>query len=115
MDEIIYTVPEVAEYLKICKSKLYAMIRRGEIPHIKIGKNVGNLESDLEEWLMEQRKPAKQLASDFRNEESETIEQSDEFATSLASRRALRQQNQMITSTFLLLLVSCLRHGIAFT
>ena len=65
MKETIYTVPEVAAYLKICKSKLYAMIRHGEIPHIKIGKNVRILESDLEEWLMEQRKPAKQLGFKF--------------------------------------------------
>lgn len=64
MEETVYTVPEVAEYLKICKSKLYGMIRRGEIPYIKIGKNVPILESDLEEWLMEQRKPANQ--SGFR-------------------------------------------------
>jgi len=65
MEETIYTVPEVAAYLKICKSKLYAMIRRGEIPHIKIGKNVRILESDLEAWLEEQRKPARQLGFNF--------------------------------------------------
>jgi hypothetical protein len=41
------------------------MIRRGEIPHIKIGKNVRILELDLEEWLTEQRKTAKQLGFRF--------------------------------------------------
>ena len=65
MDETIYTVPEVAEYLKICKSKLYAMIRRGEFPYIRIGKNVRILESDLEEYIQNQRRPARQLGFKF--------------------------------------------------
>ena len=64
MDEI-YTVPEVAAYLKICKSKLYSMIRKGEFPHIRIGKNVRILESDLEEYIEKQRQPAKQLGFKF--------------------------------------------------
>ena len=50
MDEI-YTVPDVAAYLKICKSKLNSIIRRGEFPHIRIGKNVRILESDLMEYI----------------------------------------------------------------
>lgn len=63
--EQIMTIPQVAEYLQISKSKLYLMVRRGEIPHVKIGKNVRVMESDLEEWLMEQRKPAKQWGFRF--------------------------------------------------
>jgi excisionase family DNA binding protein len=63
--EQIMTIPQVAEYLQISKSKLYLMVRREELPHIRIGKNVRVLESDLEEWLMEQRKPAEQLEFRF--------------------------------------------------
>ena len=59
--ETIMTVPQVAEYLQISKSKIYLMIKRGEIPYIRIGKNVRVLESDLEEWLEFQREPTRHL------------------------------------------------------
>jgi excisionase family DNA binding protein len=49
--DTIYTVSEVAKYLKISKSKLYYMVQQGEIPQIKIGKNVRILEADLMQWL----------------------------------------------------------------
>jgi excisionase family DNA binding protein len=39
MSEIL-TIPEVAKYLKLSKSKTYALVQRREIPHIKVGKNV---------------------------------------------------------------------------
>ena len=39
--EKIYTVPEVAEYPKLSKSKVYFMIQKGEILYIKSGKNAG--------------------------------------------------------------------------
>ncbi len=50
MDEIM-TVPEVAKYLKMSKAKLYYLIQRKEIPHIRIGRNVRIRESDLTKWL----------------------------------------------------------------
>ncbi len=49
--EPILTVPEVAKYLKISKAKLYYLIQRKEIPHIRIGRNVRIRESDLAKWL----------------------------------------------------------------
>ena len=49
--ETIYTIPEVAEYLKMSKSKVYYLIQRREIPYIKIGRNVRIKESDLLKWL----------------------------------------------------------------
>lgn len=54
MDQV-YTVPEVAEYLKISKSKLYTMVRKNQIPYIRIGKNVRIVEKELVEWLEERR------------------------------------------------------------
>ena len=63
--DTIYTVSEVAKYLKISKSKLYYMVQRGEIPYIKIGKNVRILEADLMEWLEERRRPEQQLGVRF--------------------------------------------------
>ncbi len=47
----ILTVPEVAQYLKISKSKIYYLINKREIPHIRLQRNVRVFESDLLEWL----------------------------------------------------------------
>ena len=59
--ETIMTVPQVAEYLQISKSKLYLMVQRGEIPHVKIGKNVRIMESDLVKWVEAQRQPGRRI------------------------------------------------------
>jgi excisionase family DNA binding protein len=49
--EAIMTIPEVARYLKISKSKIYYLVQRREIPHFKIGRNVRIKESELTKWL----------------------------------------------------------------
>ncbi len=54
MDEIM-TIPEVARYLKISKSKLYWLVQTQQIPHIKIGRNVRVRQSDLERWIEAQK------------------------------------------------------------
>jgi excisionase family DNA binding protein len=53
MTETIYTIPEVAKYLKLSRSKVYYMVQRGTIPHVRIGKNVRITERDLRAWLDE--------------------------------------------------------------
>jgi excisionase family DNA binding protein len=58
MDKIL-TIPEVAEYLQMSKSKVYDLAKRGIIPTIQIGRNVRVTESDLEKWLEEQRRPTR--------------------------------------------------------
>lgn len=50
----ILTIPEVADYLKLSKSKVYLLVTRNEIPYIRIGKNVRIRKSDLQEWLQGQ-------------------------------------------------------------
>lgn len=50
-DDPILTVSDVASYLKISKAKIYYLIQRNEIPHIKIQRNVRIRYSDLLEWL----------------------------------------------------------------
>lgn len=52
----VFTIPEVAAYLKISKSKIYYLISREEIPHLKLGRNVRIRESDLQKWLDRQAK-----------------------------------------------------------
>jgi len=59
--ETIYTVPEVAEYLKMSKSKVYYLIQRREIPHIKIGRNVRIRQEDLLKWLEKRSRPTREL------------------------------------------------------
>ncbi len=52
--EEIYTIPEVARYLKLSKSKVYYLVQVGEIPHLKIGRNVRITETELKGWLEKQ-------------------------------------------------------------
>ena len=47
--ENILTIPEVAKYLKMSKSKIYYLVAQKEIPHLKIGRNVRIRQSDLDE------------------------------------------------------------------
>jgi excisionase family DNA binding protein len=53
MDKIM-TIPEVASYLKISKSKIYYLVGRRKIPHLRIGRNVRVRESDLMKWMTAQ-------------------------------------------------------------
>jgi len=53
----ILTVPEVAIYLRISKSKIYYLVQRKEIPHVRIGRNVRIKESDLAKWLEKHNNP----------------------------------------------------------
>lgn len=52
--EAIMTVPEVAQYLKLSKAKVYYLIQKKRIPHVRIGRNVRVRESDLVKWLSQQ-------------------------------------------------------------
>ncbi len=52
-DDPILTVRQVAEYLQLSKSKIYYMIQRGTIPHVRLGKNVRIRHSQLIKWLEE--------------------------------------------------------------
>ena len=54
MNDMIYTIPEVARYLKLSKSKVYQLVQAGRIPHIRNGKNVRVKESDLHQWIVQQ-------------------------------------------------------------
>ena len=51
MNDTIYTIPEVAKYLKISRSKIYLLVTRGQIPYIRIGRNVRIRETDLKMWI----------------------------------------------------------------
>ena len=59
----ILTVPETAEYLKLSKSKVYNLVQRNQIPHLKIGKNVRIRRSDLLKWLEKKAHPGNEFLS----------------------------------------------------
>ena len=50
-EDPILTVPEVAHYLKMSKSKIYYLVSRKKIPHLKLGRNVRIRVSDLQIWM----------------------------------------------------------------
>jgi excisionase family DNA binding protein len=51
MTETIYTIPEVAKYLKLSRSKVYYLVQQGRMPHVRIGRNVRIRAKDLTFWL----------------------------------------------------------------
>jgi excisionase family DNA binding protein len=50
-------VPEVAEVLRIARSRAYELVAEGEIPSVRIGRSVRISRKELERWLEEQRQP----------------------------------------------------------
>ena len=50
-------VPEVAEVLRIARSRAYELVGSGEIPTVRIGRSVRVSRKELDRWLEEQRQP----------------------------------------------------------
>ncbi len=48
-------VPEVAEVLRIARSRAYELVADGEIPAVKIGRSVRVSRKALYRWLEDQR------------------------------------------------------------
>jgi excisionase family DNA binding protein len=51
-------VPEVAEVLRIARSRAYELVGSGEIPSVRIGRGVRVGRKELDRWLEEQRQPS---------------------------------------------------------
>jgi excisionase family DNA binding protein len=51
LEDPVLTIPEVARYLKMSKSKIYDLVSKKEIPHLKIGRNVRIRQADLQRWM----------------------------------------------------------------
>ncbi len=61
MDELqreYLKVPEVAEVLRIARSRAYELVGSGEIPSIRIGRSVRVNRRELDRWIEEQRHPS---------------------------------------------------------
>ena len=51
-------VQEVAEVLRIARSRAYELVGEGEIPSVRIGRSVRVSRRELDSWLEEQRQPS---------------------------------------------------------
>ena len=53
MDKIVYTIPEVAQLLGISRSYAYELVKRNEIPILKLGKRRMIPKQYLEHWIQQ--------------------------------------------------------------
>ncbi len=51
-------VPEVAQVLRIARSRAYELVGSGEISSVRIGRSVRVSRRELVRWLEEQRQPS---------------------------------------------------------
>lgn len=49
------TAPQVAARLQLSRALVYALIQRGELPAVHIGRSVRVLPDDLDRWLQARR------------------------------------------------------------
>ena len=68
----LYTAQEIADKLKIRKTTVYELIKRGELPSSKIGKQLRISEDQLSEYLNKNRSDseAQPVLPDFQPESS---------------------------------------------
>jgi excisionase family DNA binding protein len=55
-DSLLMDVKEVQELLKIGETKTYEIIRKENIPHIRVGRQIKVLRQGLYDWIKEKMK-----------------------------------------------------------
>jgi excisionase family DNA binding protein len=50
-DKLLYRIPEVATYLSISRSKVYELMRAGELPSVRINRTRLVRKLDLEKYV----------------------------------------------------------------
>lgn len=56
MTDDIWTIKELAAYLKLKEKTVYALVRKGELPGFKVGGSWRFKKSDLENWIDTRKK-----------------------------------------------------------
>lgn len=56
MTDDIWTIKELAAYLKLKEKTAYALVAKGEIPGFKVGGSWRFRQSDIDHWIDEQAK-----------------------------------------------------------
>lgn len=58
----LLTVPEAAQLLRISRNLAYELIKRGELPHVRLGERIIRVPRHaLEHWLEQQAAPRQHL------------------------------------------------------
>jgi len=60
--DVLLTLVEAADYLKLARQTLYNMVNRREIPFLKAGRQLRFRKSDLDGWLQESAAPEPEAA-----------------------------------------------------
>jgi excisionase family DNA binding protein len=55
LGEPLLDAARAAELLSVRPSWVYESVRSGRMPHVKLGRHIRFLRSDLEAWLLDQR------------------------------------------------------------
>lgn len=55
LSEPLLDPPTAAGLLSVKPSWIYEAVRDGRLPHLKVGRHIRFLRSDLEAWVIEQR------------------------------------------------------------
>lgn len=61
VEDALFTVDSLADYLQVSKQWIYERIHMKEIPHIKIGKFPRFRKSEIDKWLDGHKVPAVRL------------------------------------------------------
>jgi excisionase family DNA binding protein len=56
LSEPLLRPEDVASLLGVRRSSIYEYVRAGRLPHVKIGRHLRFLRSDLERWVLHQRR-----------------------------------------------------------
>ena len=64
--QVIFTLDELAAYLKVGKRTLYRLAAHGEIPAFKVGGTWRFPQSEIDQWKREQQKSSEQPVSPGR-------------------------------------------------
>lgn len=56
VDDVIFDVKGLAEYLRVEESWVYQKIHTGDLPHYKVGKYPRFRKSKIDEWLKQREK-----------------------------------------------------------
>ncbi|MGH2955208.1 MAG: helix-turn-helix domain-containing protein [Solirubrobacterales bacterium] len=57
LSEPLLRPEQVASLLGVRRSSVYEYVRAGRLPHVKVGRHLRFLRSDLEGWVLRQRRP----------------------------------------------------------
>ena len=55
MTDDIWTIKELADYLKLKEKTAYALVAKGEIPGFKVGGSWRFRQKDIDSWITEQQ------------------------------------------------------------